>query len=156
MTERRLRQIIRETILEEENRIDESAKDAILKGLTALMLTHGVSAGVELFDAAKNMATDSQETTQSQQLELSHTYKGLKGEALIKYVLENGENKEKIPDEDLNDISIALGEYSRPGHSSVGAGRRQRHNQAIRIISKRLEDSGKQTSQMYSFGRSTR
>ena len=43
ITERRLRSIIRETLLEEQNRIDESTKDAITKGLIALMATYGPS-----------------------------------------------------------------------------------------------------------------
>jgi hypothetical protein len=48
ITERRLRSIIRETLLEEQNRIDESAKDVITKGLLALIMTHGPSAVVNM------------------------------------------------------------------------------------------------------------
>ena len=147
ITERRLRAIIRETLLEEQNRIDESAKDVITKGLIALMMTHGTSAVVNM---ANSIAEEKPSITQQD----THTYKGLKGEKLIDHVLENGE---EIPEGDLNDVAIALDEYDRPGHSSIGSGRRNRHDRAIAIITQRLNNLSKpQGDQMYGVGKKYR
>jgi len=146
ITERRLRLIIRETLLEEQNRIDESAKDALTKGLLALMMTYGASAVVA---GAKSIGSSSSQKSSVTQQD-THMYKGLKGEKLIDYILENGE---EIPEGDLNDAAIALSEYDRPEHSSVGSGRRLRHDKAIDIIKSRLEDlSVPQSDQMYGVG----
>ena len=169
MSERRLRQIIRETLLEEQYRIDESSHR--MEEFKSMLKAAALSAGVvlsasQLVDMASNMM----KAPASQELpyESSHTYTSpindqsleisagekLKGEKLISFVLAHHEN---IPEKDLNDVAKALGEYNRPGHSSIGASRRHRHNDAINIIKNRIESSEvTQTDQMYSVGRSTR
>lgn len=77
ITERRLRQIIKETLLEEQHRIDESAKDAITKGLLALMITYGANA---VTNVTKNLSSND-----IQQVEQMHqSYSGSKNNSTVR------------------------------------------------------------------------
>tara|TARA_R100000805_G_C3549025_1_gene61500 strand:+ start:265 stop:627 length:363 start_codon:yes stop_codon:yes gene_type:complete len=67
-----------------------------------------------------------------------HEYKGMSGSTLIGWIIVNGMDKSKLPDADLNQAAIVLGEYKVPGHSSVGRSRRRRYRHALAIIKKRF------------------
>ena len=68
-----------------------------------------------------------------------HEYKGMSGSTLIGWIIVNGMDKDELPDADLNQVAIVLGEYDPPGHSSVGRTRRRRYRHALTIIKKRFE-----------------
>jgi hypothetical protein len=157
ITERQLRKVIREVISEGHNQelMNEGLKDVTKEALLAAMLSLGVA-------NAPGLATkvfDQLQSPDKIEASASHSYNGMQGEKLIDHVIANGMDKVIIPDSDLVDVSIALKDYDRPGHSSIGASRREKHNKAIGIIEQRLEQADQSIvgqDQMYSVGRKTR
>lgn len=124
ITERQLRQIIKETLLEEQHRIDESAISAIKKGLIALMLTHGVSA---VTNVAKNLSSND-----VQEYQMHKSYSGSENNSTVK--------KDKI-DEAWAEYDKAR-KMSTSGHPNSIHRLRKKRSQAIRIAARKLESLG--------------
>ena len=138
ISERRLRQIIRETLLEEQKRIDESAQIEHLKqSLKAAALSAGIALSAsQITSLASNMSSAKSDTSYSQKS--SKNYKGMKGKTLINHVLKNSS---EIPDEDLHDVHDVLRVYRPNSHSSTGSADRQRFKSALLKIKNRLKQS---------------
>ena len=136
ISENKLRRIIKQTILEEQNRIDESAKDAITKGLLALMMTYSVN-------AVKNVANsmgESQESSITQSDNERLSFKGKRGLDLLSSAedLIRKNKLKNLSDEDLLQLNFAIGKYT---HAQKGQGGAQLTslNNKISRVNKKLE-----------------
>lgn len=133
ITEGRLRRIIREVILEENQNLNES-----LSTLKAALLAAGITFTTTQFAnfASSLNNTNTSSSSSSSSSTSTSSYKGKSGEALDRYIIDH---IDEIPDSDLNDIAAAMRTPS--GSAAQRSSKLHRHRDAKELIRQRFDQA---------------